>query len=451
MRFYMALWFAKILNWGISLVDKERGTNLPGEKALAIDPLFVKHFKGIDFSKVIFITGTNGKSTTTNLITHILRKNNLKVVSNLEGANLLAGIGTILAKNASLSGKIKTDYFIFEVDERYLPLIYEQFPAKTMLITNLQKDQVQRNGDPDFIYRKIKEVIHPELCLILNNEEPRSRSFEQFVNESIYYGVDDHLESFKKDWTYPTLPCPVCTHDIVFIKHYIDNVGPFFCEHCGYKSQKNPKYQVKNIDFVKRSFTMNNVKFDMPYDLPFMLYNYAGALAICDAICNISIKESATAFASFENIIGRFEILKYKDKTIKYMRIKQENPDTLQSALNIVASDTQEKMLLLGMYKVDDFTPAYTNTFYTFDCDFKPVVDSKVERYLCFSKDVAFDTANRLIYEGIEPEEITILNSDRMSEIFEEIDKAKTKNIYLITVLATFHVMKKYIEEGGKV
>ena len=450
MKFYMALWLAKIINLAISLIDKKRGTNLPGEKALAIDPLFVKHFKNIDYSKVIFITGTNGKSTATNLITHILRKNGLKIVSNLEGANLLAGIATILAKNASLSGKIKADYFIFETDERFLPLIYEQFPAKNMLITNLQKDQVQRNGDPDFIVRKIKEVLHPDLRLILNNEEPRSRPFEQFVDQVIYYGIDDHLESFQKDWTYPTLACPFCSHDIVFVKHYIDNTGPFSCGHCGYKSQDNPDYQVKNIDFSKRSFTMNDVTFDMPYDLPFMLYNYAGALAVCDAVCHVSIGQAASAFASFENIAGRFEILKYKNKTIHYMRIKQENPDTLQSALNIVASDKKEKMLLLGLYKVDDFTPAYSNTFYTFDCDFQPVVSSKVETYLCFSEDVAYDTANRLLYEGVEVKDITILNSDAMTEIFKEIDKVETDNIYMITWLSTFYEMKKYIEGGEK-
>ena len=96
----------------IKLVSKGRGTNLPGEKALTIDPDFVKNFKNIDYSKVIFITGTNGKSSTTNLVTHILKENGKKIVSNLEGANLLGGIATILAKEASLSGKLKADYYV---------------------------------------------------------------------------------------------------------------------------------------------------------------------------------------------------------------------------------------------------------------------------------------------------------------------------------------------------
>ena len=115
-----------------------------------------------------------------------------------------------------------------------------------------------------------------------------------------------------------------------------------------------------------------------------------------------------------------------------------------------MASDKKEKMLLLGLYKVDDFTPAYSNTFYTFDCDFQPVVSSKVETYLCFSEDVAYDTANRLLYEGVEVKDITILNSDAMTEIFKEIDKVETDNIYMITWLSTFYEMKKYIEGGEK-
>ncbi|MGL4607399.1 MAG: MurT ligase domain-containing protein [Eubacteriaceae bacterium] len=448
MKFYIALWFAKVLGVVINLVSKDRGTNLPGEKALKIDANFVKNFKNFDYSKVVFITGTNGKSSTTNLLTHLLKENGKKIISNLEGANLLGGIATVLAKESSLFGKLKADYFIFETDERYLPLIYAQLPAKNMLITNLQKDQVQRNGDPDFIYRKLGSFINGDMRLFLNNEEPRSRSFEDVSDQCFYFGVEKHEESFKKDETYPTLPCPKCNHDILFDYYNTDSVGPFSCVHCGYKSDEKPQYLVEKIDFNKKTFSFKGTTIKMPYDLPFMFYNYAGALAVAKELCGINSSEVAASFNNFKNIGGRFEILKYKNKTIKYMRIKQENPDTLQSALNVMASDKSEKMVALGLYPVEDFTPFYTNTFYAFDCDFKPLVNSKVEKYFCFSEHVAYDTANRLIYEGVNPEEISIMNSDNLTEIFSEIDKAKTDNIYLITKLATFESMKKYIEGG---
>lgn len=448
MKFYFALWLAKLIGTAINLVSKDRGTNLPGEKALVVDPDFVRNFKNIDYSKVVFITGTNGKSSTTNLVAHILKENGKKIISNLEGANLLSGIATILAKEATLSGKLKADYYIFETDERYLPLVYAQLPAQNMLITNLQKDQVQRNGDPDFICRKLKEVINPGMKLILNNEEPRSRAFEEMAGSSVYYGVSRHQESFVKGADYPTQACPKCHHDVSFDYYNVDSIGPFHCDHCGYASEKAPEYEVTDINFADQTFQLKGIKCNMPYDLPFMFYNYAGALAICQEICGISPEQAAQAFNNFKNIGGRFEVLKYKDKTIKYMRIKQENPDTLQSALNIMASDKEEKMVALGLYTLVDFVPHYANTFYAFDCDFKPLIDSKVERYLCFSEHVSYDTANRLIYEGVAKEDITIMDSDNIEEIFAEIDKAKTKNIYLITWISTFEKMKKFIEGG---
>ncbi|MEE0514928.1 MAG: Mur ligase family protein, partial [Emergencia sp.] len=110
MRFYIALWFAKLINVIINIVDKSRGSNFSGEKAMKIDPKMVAHFKGIDCSKVLFITGTNGKSTTTNLVTHIFRSNGKKVIANLEGANLIYGIATALSKVSTLTGKIDADY-----------------------------------------------------------------------------------------------------------------------------------------------------------------------------------------------------------------------------------------------------------------------------------------------------------------------------------------------------
>ena len=94
-----------------------------------------------------------------------------------------------------------------------------------------------------------------------------------------------------------------------------------------------------------------------------MCYNYAGALAVAKELGDISPAEAAKAFGEFKNVGGRFEILKYKGKTIKYMRIKQENPETLQTCINVMAADPEKKMVCLGLCPLIDMIPHYANSF----------------------------------------------------------------------------------------
>ncbi len=447
MKFIIALWFGKLINLIIGKVDKNRGTNLSGVKAMKIDPMMVSHFKGIDCEKALIVTGTNGKSTTTNLINHIFKSNDKKILSNLEGANLLTGVASLFIKNSTLMGKIKADYVILEVDERFVPRVLEQLPVKNILITNLQKDQVQRNGDPDIIYRILKTAVKGDITVFVNNEEPRSKSFERYVKRTVTYGVEKHNESFVKDDSFPTMACPVCRNSIKFDYYNNDGMGKFQCSHCDFASNEEVDYLVKNADFTNKSFTLDEVVFNMPYDSPYMCYNYAAALVVSKEIAGIETKDAAKAFGEFKNLSGRFEILKYKNKTIKYMRIKQENPETLQACIKIMSSDPNNKMVCLGLCPVIDMIPHYLNTFYIYDCDFSELVKQDVEKYLCFSDEVCYDTAKRLMLEGVPADKIADLNTEDVKTLFQEFDKVETENIYLITWLKTFNHMKEYYDE----
>ena len=189
----------KLGNLAISLIAKNRGTNWAGETAMRIDPELIAHIKGIDADKVIFITGTDGKSTVTNLVAHILRYNGFSVVSNLEGANLTTGVATSLLKASSLGGNVKADYFVFETDERYLYQIREQLPCNNLIVTNILKDQMQRNGDPDYIYRKIRRVIEKfGMNVFLNGDEPRSCSLADYAPKTVFYGAEKHSQAFRR-------------------------------------------------------------------------------------------------------------------------------------------------------------------------------------------------------------------------------------------------------------
>ncbi|MFR9191818.1 MAG: MurT ligase domain-containing protein [Anaerovoracaceae bacterium] len=444
MKFYLALWLGKIINLLIRMIDKSRGSNLSGEKAIVVDPQMIKKFKGVDCSRMLFITGTNGKSTTNNLVYHIFRENGYDVVSNLEGANLMAGIATALIKRSSIFGRIKGDFFIFEVDERYLASVYALLPAENILVTNLQKDQVHRNGDPDFIYRKISPVVEKAARVFLNGDEPRSFALSSLNPSYVTYGVEKHSEAFMKDGTFPTMACPVCHGRIEFDYYNNDGMGGFRCLSCGLR-QGEARYRAEDISFADKTFTVDGTEFNMPYDIPYMLYNYAAAIAVAREMGGIPMDSVAGAFKNFKNVGGRYEVLEFEGKTIKYMRIKQENPETLQTSLNIIAQDKTPKTVCLGMGHIPDVIPSYTNTFYTFDCDFSGVTESNVEDYMSFTEYVCYDVAERLIYAGVPREKIKIMNTEDGDVIFDAVRNAKTDNIYLITWIHTFHDLQKKV------
>jgi len=440
------LWFIIVL-WGskfglfLCRIFGKNGTYIAGAFALRMQKDFITHFTNIDPERVVFITGTNGKSTTNNIIVHALRNSGRKVTTNLEGANLITGVATALIRDSSMTGRVNGDYLIFETDERYLKSIREQLPAKNLCVTNIQKDQVQRNGEPDFIYKKIKSVIGPDMRLFLNNEEPRALSLEELAGETITYGVQRNVESFEKIGFYDvTMGCPKCGGKIVFPYYNVDNVGPFECTVCGFSSHLEPTYFISDVDYDDQQFTCNDQIYYMPYSQPFFLYNYALAIAVCTHF-GVAPPEINQALHSFRNIAGRIELIPYKTKKIKYIRIKQENPETLTTAFDFIAQDRTPKIFMIGLEQLEDFQPYYTNTFYTFDCDVDMLLKANIEHCISFSEAVAYDTANRLIYGGFPEDRITVLPTDDDDAIFAELDKYDNDNVYLITWLHKYEQM----------
>lgn len=445
-KFFIALWLARLLRFAINIVAKGRGTSLPGKVALKIDPLFIGHFSGLTQAKIIYVTGTNGKSTTTNLIAAIVKKAGIKAAINLEGANLEAGVAVTLMSQASLGGRISAELIVMETDERFLPIISRHLAPDWLLVTNIQKDQVQRNGEPDIIYRKIAESLSADTVLFLNNEEPNAASLARLVDKSIFYGVEENAKSFiKQGFFTTTMPCPVCGSAIRFGKYNIDNIGSFFCSACDFASAKAPAYFAHDIDYSAASFMVGEEAYPLPYSAPYFLYCYIAAIAVAREL-NIEPSIIRAALADFVNIGGRLESINTPSKTINYIRMKQENPETLQSALDHIAQDKKDKIFLLGLDELTDFHPHYTNTFYAFDCDFSALIESNVLRYICFSGTVAYDAALRLSYAGVPKEQISVLPTNDDKQIIDELERYDCDNVYLITWLYKYKSLEKYLQ-----
>ncbi len=449
MYFLFTLWLCKIIAFAVNIVDKKRGSNYSGKIAIKLMPDFVAYFKKIDYDKVFFISGTNGKSTTTNLVNHTLRSAGKTVACNTEGANMMGGVATTLIKNSTLGGRLNKEYMVLEIDERSFPAIRKVLPGRNLGLTNLQKDQVQRNGDPDFILRKIRSALSMDMTLFLNNEEPRSHSLEDFVGKSIYFSVARNEKSYTCDDFYNvTLPCPKCGHPIAYERYNLTNIGPFRCTKCDYTSKNNTDVLIEDIDFANNSFVCGGSLWRVPYNNPFYIYNFAMCIAICRRI-GLSDEAIKNGFATFKNPASHIDVFNFGGKEIHYLRGKQENPEALQSQIDIIATDSRPKAVFVGLHPVTDFQPYYSGSFYFFDCDFTKVINSGVEHYVAFSATVANDIASRMILAGAPKENVTVMDTNDLSAVFSALDGIDAAVGYVLTNTHSAKRIKAFLSQGG--
>ena len=138
--FLISLWAAKFTSFLIAMFHFGQASNLPGKIALIIQKDVLRNFKLQANCKVIFITGTNGKSTTSGLIAEFLKTSSAKVVHNKSGANLLSGIASTFCNSSDLLGNLNCNYIVLEVDEETLPLLTNQLVPDIITITNFFSD-----------------------------------------------------------------------------------------------------------------------------------------------------------------------------------------------------------------------------------------------------------------------------------------------------------------------
>jgi UDP-N-acetylmuramyl tripeptide synthase len=207
----------------------------------------------VDFSHVIFVTGTNGKSTLNNLLYRILTQNGYRVIANLAAPTCSTRAASCLIDGSDRYGNITADFILIEVDERSFPYIIEQLPGKNIVITNIMQDQVHRNGDPDFIYQLLRKNMPDDMMMFLNNDEPRSKSFEDLASDVRYFGVSKNTQSYQKDGPYDvTMPCPYCFERIEFEFLNSANIGRFFCTACSFRSSETFLTEAERIDFQEK-------------------------------------------------------------------------------------------------------------------------------------------------------------------------------------------------------
>jgi UDP-N-acetylmuramyl tripeptide synthase len=146
------------------LTGRGDGSVIGGVLGLRVEPELLRLLAAD--RQVVLVTGTNGKTTTTRLITAALGALGQDVASNAFGANMEAGLASALGRAPD------APYAVLETDERYLPAVIEATQPRVVVLLNLSRDQMDRAAEIWLIARRWRQALESaDGCLVIANAD----------------------------------------------------------------------------------------------------------------------------------------------------------------------------------------------------------------------------------------------------------------------------------------
>lgn len=410
-RFFIAIIIGKL----VYAVGKPFGksTNLPGIIMLKICPNALSMFKMPE--KTVCVTGTNGKTSTSNLLTNIIRSSGKSVINNSKGSNMATGLVSALVTDSDLSGKIKSDVAILEVDERSSQFIYTRFTPDIILCTNLFRDSIMRNGHSEFIFDKINDYLSPETTLVLNGNDGISGLLGENVCKRVFFSVDKTERSTEKcaDTVCDLIACPKCHHKLEYEYYHYNHIGVPVCSECGFAMPQS-EYRATEVDFENGTFKVEgdglaDLRLSFPKGNFFNVFNITGAVAVCRLLgLNEDIIKNGTQDLSAKT--GRFDDNKFGGVEVVSMLSKNQNPISCSQSLKFLNSTDDEKDVVLLITDSNDAVHGHEDISWLYDTDFSPLNSDKIKNiYIGGTR--CYDTAACLEIKGIDTSKLLLFTN----------------------------------------
>ena len=424
-KFYLVFFLAKTTSLVINKFFPKKGTQLPGLIAVDLCDDFLKYIDRP--KKIIAITGTNGKTTTSNIVNQVFIINKYKVINNSKGSNMRAGIASVLIKNCSFTGKIKADLGIFEVDERGAYKVFKYLKPDYLICTNLFRDSIKRNGHAEFVLKKLKENDLKETTLILNADDLISSQLHQ--NKSVFFGIKKTNLPPLNNLVNDISNCPLCHSKLISDYNHYYHIGKYHCSNCNFKSPT--KDFSGNLDLDKNILTIKNKDEKIAYDLfQDNIYNAYNLLAAVTLFKTFGLTEQQIK-RGLKNITApktRYEKITKNNLEIISLLSKNQNPISTSLTLDYISKNDGDKTLVFMITDIKTKKHKTEDTSWLYDTDFEFLNKSNIKQIICCGER-CYDLSLRLKLAGIK--EDIIINNENYDNIKNLIDYKNNKIIIL--------------------
>lgn len=367
MRFFIPVLIGRILR----ALARARGggSAYPGYIVLKLVPDFLQHVTKQFPNGVVFVLGSNGKSTTTHMISDIVRAHGLRVFTNPSGANLPQGIASALLSEVSLTGRLKADIGILEVDEAFAVELAGILSPSTVTMLNVQVDQLYRFFETERVATMMLDTAALSTANVITNHD------------------DQFLDAYAGTPGQRVLRFGASDEVVAAAPNGLQNADSF---DAGDRAQTHADAEV-----VAHTGDGATIRFDgaeIPVRLPARGLHYAVDAAAATATASAALgaqfrAEAVTkAFGTMKPAYGRGERLPIAGESAEFTMFK--NAASLQ--LNLDALPDHPEQVLMA---IDEGTPDIS---WIYDIDF-----SKLDHVDVVSGDKAWQIAIALEHAGV--------------------------------------------------
>lgn len=442
LRRIAAVWTSKLVARICKMLGKQ-GVTWAGKIALMIDPKILTELAGDVKEKIYVVCGTNGKTTTNNLLCSTLEAQGKKVVCNHTGSNMLNGCVASFVLSTGWNGRLDADYACIEVDEASALRIFPHFKPDFMVLTNLFRDQLDRYGEIDITMNLVRDAMKlaPDMKIIVNADDALSVFVTQESgNPYVTYGIGEKVFEESINEIKEGRFCKKCGAKMEYNFYHFSQLGDYYCSACDFK-RPEIKYNASEIETGDHlAFCVDNRRIKANYRGFYNIYNILASYA--------AARETGLLLENFQKVLdaynpenGRNEHFSIDGTEIILNLAK--NPAGFNQNISAVMEDKTLKDIII---LINDNDQDGTDVSWLWDVDF--------DRFQS-------DNINSIVVSGIRCQDMRLRLKyvDIPANLEQDVEKAirerianGCKNLYVLvnyTGLYSTHNILKRMEEAS--